>query len=203
MSIELYAAYLVACVVIIIVPGPTVTLIIANSLRHGTRAGLLNVVGTQLGLAVMVAIVGVGLTSLIEAMGHWFDWLRLVGAAYLVWLGWKMIRSAGVDVMGEAPRPPRGGFVVQGAIVALSNPKTLLFFGAFFPQFIDPARDQGLQIAIMGVTAMLFAAISDSAYALASSRAGKMLSARRVRLLSRLSGGFLIGGGAWLALSRR
>src|SRR5476649_2108830 len=102
MSIELYAAYLVACVVIIIVPGPTVTLIIANSLRHGTRAGLLNVVGTQLGLAVMVAIVGVGLTSLIEAMGHWFDWLRLVGAAYLVWLGWKMIRSAGVDVMGEA-----------------------------------------------------------------------------------------------------
>ena len=69
---------------------------------------------------------------------------------------------------------------MQGAIVALSNPKTLLFFGAFFPQFIDPARDQGLQISIMGVTAMLFAAISDSAYAIASGRAGRALSARRV-----------------------
>lgn len=203
MSLELYAAYLVACLVVIIVPGPTVTLILANSLRHGVRAGLGNVLGTQVGLAIMIGIVGIGLTSLIEAMGHWFDWLRLAGAAYLVWLGWKMIRSSGEAADGSAPLAPRGGFVMQGAIVALSNPKTLLFFGAFFPQFIDPARDQGLQIAIMGATAMLFAAISDSVYALASGRAGRMLSAGRVRALTRVSGGFLIGGGVWLALSRR
>ncbi|MDP1747948.1 MAG: LysE family translocator [Reyranella sp.] len=201
MSLDLYAAYLVACLVIVVVPGPTVTLIIANSVRHGTRAGLMNVLGTQIGLATMIGVAGVGLTSLIEAMGHWFDWLRLAGAAYLVWLGWKMIRSSGA---GEtAVSGPRGGFLMQGALVALSNPKTLLFFGAFFPQFIDPARDHGLQILIMGLTAMLFAAVSDSAYALASSRAGRALSAGRVRLLSRVSGGFLIGGGAWLAFSRR
>jgi homoserine/homoserine lactone efflux protein len=203
MSLELYAAYLLACLVVIIVPGPTVTLILANSLRHGARAGLMNVLGTQIGLAIMIGIVGIGLTSLIEAMGHWFDWLRLAGAAYLVWLGWRMIRASGEGTDGAAPRTPRGGFVMQGAIVALSNPKTLLFFGAFFPQFIDPARDHGLQIAIMGLTAMLFAAISDSAYAIAASRAGRALSARRVRLLTRASGGFLIGGGIWLALSRR
>src|SRR5882757_10817915 len=166
MSLELYAAYLVACLVIVIVPGPTVTLIIANSLRHGTRAGLLNVIGTQLGLAVIITVVGIGLTSFIEAMGHWFDWLRLAGAAYLVWLGWKMIRSSGEAMDGAAAKAPRGGFVAQGCIVALNNPKTLLFFGAFFPQFIDPARDQGLQILIMGLTAMFFAAISVSAYAL-------------------------------------
>jgi threonine/homoserine/homoserine lactone efflux protein len=79
----------------------------------------------------------------------------------------------------------------------------LIFFGAFFPQFIDPARDHGLQIAIMGITAMAVAALSDSAYALVSGRAGRALSAKRVRLLSRFSGAFLIGGGAWLALSRR
>ena len=203
MSLELYAAYLIACVVVVFVPGPTVTLVIANSLKHGTRAGLLNVAGTQVGLAIMIGVVGIGLTSLIEAMGHWFDWLRLAGAAYLVWMGWKMIRSSGETGDGAMTKPPRGGFVMQGTLVALSNPKTLIFFGAFFPQFIDPARDQGLQIAIMGATAMLFAAVSDSAYALASSRAGRMLSAKRVRLLSRVSGGFLIGGGAWLALSRR
>ncbi len=202
MSLELYAAYLVACLIVIIVPGPTVTLILANSLRHGTRAGLLNVLGTQIGLAIMIGIVGIGLTSLIEAMGHWFDWLRLAGAAYLVWLGWKMIRASGGGD-GQPARSPRGGFVMQGALVALSNPKTLLFFGAFFPQFIDSAGDHGLQILIMGLTAMLFAAVSDSAYALASGRAGRVLSARRVRLLSRMSGGFLIGGGVWLALSRR
>lgn len=200
MSADLYAAFLVACLVVVVVPGPTVTLIIGNSVRHGVRAGLLNAAGTQLGLSIMIAIVGIGLTSLIEAAGHWFDWLRLAGAAYLVWLGWKMIRSS-----GEATEvtPSRGGFLMQGALVALSNPKTLIFFGAFFPQFIDPARDYGLQIAIMGVTAMLFAAVSDSAYALAAGRAGQALSAKRVRLMSRLSGGFLIGGGVWLAFSRR
>jgi threonine/homoserine/homoserine lactone efflux protein len=203
LSLELYAAYLVACLVVIIVPGPTVTLILANGMRHGTRAGLLNVLGTQIGLAIMIGVVGIGLTSMIEAMGHWFDWVRLAGAAYLVWLGWKMIRSSGELADGKPPRTPRGGFVMQGALVALSNPKTLLFFGAFFPQFIDPARDHGLQILIMGLTAMLFAAVSDSTYALASGRAGRMLSARRVRWMTRASGGFLIGGGVWLALSRR
>jgi threonine/homoserine/homoserine lactone efflux protein len=136
-------------------------------------------------------------------MGHWFDWLRLAGAAYLIWLGWKMIRASGETVDGAPPQAPRGGFVAQGDLVALSNPKTLLFFGAFFPQFIDPSRGYVVQIAVMGITAMVISAISDSAHALASGRVGRALSARRVRLLSRLSGGFLIGGGVWLAVSRR
>lgn len=151
----------------------------------------------------MIGVVGLGLTSLMEAAGHWFDWLRLAGAAYLMWLGWKMIRSSGGEGEAGASARPRGGFLTQGALVALSNPKTLIFFGAFFPQFIDPARDHGLQILIMGLTAMLVAAVSDSVYAFAAGRAGRALSAGRVRLLSRVSGGFLIGGGLWLALSRR
>ena len=203
MSFELYAAYLLACLIVVLVPGPTVTLILANSIRHGTRAGLLNVLGTQVGLALMIGVVGLGLTSLMEAAGHWFDWLRLAGAAYLIWLGFKMIRSSGADDEGTTPARPRGGFLAQGVLVALSNPKTLIFFGAFFPQFIDPARDHGLQILIMGLTAMGVAAVSDSVYALAAGRAGQALSAKRVRLLSRVSGGFLIGGGLWLAFSRR
>ena len=202
MSAELYAAFLAACVVLVLVPGPTVTLTLANSLKHGTRAGLLSVLGTQLGLAVMLVIVGVGLTSLVETAGHWFDWLRLAGAAYLVWLGWKMIRGAGQGLEQGGAAPPRGGFVLQGALVALSNPKTLLFFGAFFPQFVDPARDFGLQIFIMGVTAMAVAVVSDSIYALAAGRARQVFSARRIAILERISGGFLIGGGLWLAFSR-
>jgi threonine/homoserine/homoserine lactone efflux protein len=203
MSFELYAAYLLACVIVVLVPGPTATLVIANSLKHGPRAGLLNVLGTQVGLAVMIGIVGIGLTSMIEAMGHWFDWVRLAGAAYLMWLGWKMMRGAGDSIKGSTAPAPRGGFLLQGALVAVSNPKTLLFFGAFFPQFIDPTRNYGFQILVMGVTAMAFAAAVDGAYALAAGRAGRMLSARRVRLMSKISGGFLIGGGLWLALSRR
>jgi threonine/homoserine/homoserine lactone efflux protein len=202
MSLSVYSTFLLACIVVVIVPGPTVTLIVANSLRHGRRAGMLNVAGTQLGLVLTVGIVLLGLASLIAAMGAWFIWLRLVGAAYLIWLGCKLLMASGEIAVGTAPRTPRAGFFVQGLAVALSNPKTLLFFGAFFPQFMDPNRDFTLQVLIMGATAMAVAAISDSAYALLASRAGAALSRRRVRLMTRASGGMLIGGGVWLALSR-
>ena len=202
MSLELYAAYLVACLVIVLVPGPTITLVIATGIRHGARAALLNVAGTQLGLAVMIAIVGIGLTSLIEGMGHWFEWVRLIGAAYLIWMGVQMFRSSGkVDASG-APLIPRGGFFLQGFLVAVSNPKALIFFGAFFPQFIDPTGNYPMQIMVMGVTAMIFGAGMDGAYALLAGRAGRMLTAHRVKLMSKISGGFLIGGGLWLAFSK-
>jgi threonine/homoserine/homoserine lactone efflux protein len=120
MSLDLYAAYLVACLVIVIVPGPSVTLIVANSLRHGSRAGLLNVAGTQAGLALIIAIVGIGLTSVVETLGHWFDVLRLVGAAYLVWLGWRMLRAKdGSAENGSAPSRQASraspGVVARGA----------------------------------------------------------------------------------------
>ena len=202
MSVYVYSTFLVACVVIVIVPGPTVTLIVANSLRHGRRAGLLNVAGTQLGLAISVSVVLLGLASLIAAIGAWFVWLRLAGAAYLIFLGVRLLTASG-EMKTDAPtRLPRGGFFLQGLAVALSNPKMLLFFGAFFPQFMDPNRGFALQTLIMGATAMVVAAISDSAYALLAARARAALSGRRARLISRASGGALIGGGLWLALSR-
>jgi homoserine/homoserine lactone efflux protein len=201
MALSVYLAFLAACIVVMIVPGPSVTLIVANSLRHGRRAGLLNVAGGQLGLAIVAAIALMGLASLIAAMGAWFAWVRLAGAAYLIWLGWKLLTASG-ESADAAPRKPRGGFFVQGLAVALSNPKTLLFFGAFFPQFMDASRDFTTQMLIMGATAMAVAAITDSAYALLASRAGAALSRRRARQIARASGGALIGGGLWLALSR-
>jgi homoserine/homoserine lactone efflux protein len=201
-SLQFYLAYVAACVVIVIVPGPTVTLVVANSITHGTRAGLLNIAGTQLGLAVMMGIVLVGLASLIETMGIWFDWVRLVGAGYLVWLGWKLFRApGGMLAPGKAPAP-RGGFFLQGFLVLLSNPKALLLFGAFIPQFVDPKTNYVGQVVLLGATAMITAAIFDSAYAVLAGRARYFLSAQRARWLSRASGLFLIGGGAWLALGR-
>ena len=203
MPLELYAAYIVACILIAIVPGPTVTVIVANSLRHGARAGLLNVAGTQLGLALMMLTLIVGLTSVIAAMGWLFDWLRYAGAAYLVWLGWKLLRSP--DALAETTdrAQPRGGFFLQGFLVMMANPKALLFFGAFIPQFVDARGDYVAQIVLLGVTAMIVALISDGAYAVLTGRAGALLSRRRVKLVSRLSGVCLVGSGLWLALTRR
>jgi homoserine/homoserine lactone efflux protein len=202
MSIELYLAYVLACIVITIVPGPTVTLIVANSLTHGSRAGLLNVAGTQLGLGLMLIVLVIGLASVIEIMGWWFDWLRLAGAAYLIWLGWKLLRSSGsLEAPGSVP-PPRGGFVLQGFLVLMGNPKALLWFGAFIPQFIDPKGDYVGQVFLLGATAMAVAAASDGAYAIVTGRASALLTRNRVRLVNRIGGLCLIGGGAWLALTR-
>lgn len=202
MTFEIYIAYIVACFVIALVPGPTVTVIVANSLAHGSRAGLLNVAGTQLGLALMMAILVVGLSSVIAAMGWLFDWLRWAGAAYLVWLGWKLLRAPEAMVDIQKSSVPKGGFLLQGFLVLMANPKALLWFGAFIPQFIDPTGNYVGQIVVLGVTAMAVALVSDGAYAVVTGRASAMLSRKRVRLVSQLSGGFLIGGGIWLALTR-
>jgi homoserine/homoserine lactone efflux protein len=202
MSPEVYLAYVIACIAVAIVPGPVVTLLVANSLTHGARAGLLNVAGTQLALALMMAVLVVGLAAVIETMSFWFDLVRFLGAAYLVWLGLKLVR-AGANLGEPGPtRAPRGGFVLQGFLVMLSNPKVLLFFGAFIPQFVDPGADPGPQVVLLGATAMATAALSDGSYALLAGRAGTLLSQRRVRLVAKLSGGCLIGGGLWLALAR-
>ena len=202
MSLEIYLAYVAACILITIIPGPTVTLIIANSLTHGTRAGLLNVAGTQLGLAIMLGVLLVGLSSIIATMGVWFDWVRIAGAIYLIWLGWKLLRAnAGFGEVGRTPKP-RGGFFLQGFLVLMSNPKALLWFGAFIPQFVDPAGNYVAQIMLLGATAMATAALTDGAYAILGGRTGRFMSQKRIRLASQLSGLFLIGGGVWLAFTR-
>ncbi|MGZ3411238.1 MAG: LysE family translocator [Rhizomicrobium sp.] len=202
MSLEFYLAYILACFIVVIVPGPTVSLIVANSMTYGARAGLINIAGTQLGLAVMMAIVLVGLTSLIETMGIWFDWVRLAGAAYLAWLGFKFIRSPGAIGDPAQTKKPRIGFFWQGFLVLMSNPKALLVFGAFIPQFVDVKGNYVGQVILLGVTAMVVAGIFDSMYAILAGRARHLLSAERVKLVSRISGGFLIAGGVWLALAR-
>src|SRR3954462_1360834 len=202
MALEIYVAYVAACILITIIPGPTVTLIIANSLTHGTRAGLLNVAGTQLGLLVMLGVLMVGLSSVIAAMGVWFDYVRVAGAIYLIWIGWKLLQTkASFGDVRRTPKP-RGGFLLQGFLVLMSNPKALLWFGAFIPQFVDPAGNYVGQIVLLGATAMATAALTDGAYAVLGGRTGRFMSAQRIRLAARLSGLFLIGGGVWLAFSR-
>ena len=203
MSLNLYLAYIAACIVLALVPGPIVTLLIANGLRYGTRAALINILGAQAGLVIVIGIVSIGLTSMIATMGYWFDWVRLAGAAYLVWLGIKLIRFPVEGIkLDEPPPPPRGGFFLQGLLVLLSNPKLLVFFGAFIPQFIDMNGDHVSQVTLLGVTFMVVAGITDGAYALLAGRARTLFSAPRTQLVSRISGGFMIGGGVWLALTR-
>lgn len=202
MSVEIWITYVIACIIIIMVPGPTVTVIIANSVRHGARAGLANVAGTQVGMGLALVVLIAGLASVMTFISQWFDVLRIIGAGYLVWLGIKLWRSDGKLTSGEI-KPVKGGFFLQGFLVAVTNPKVLLFFGAFIPQFVDPSLETFYQLGLLGLTFMAVATIIDSSYALLAGRAGSWLSQSRIRLVERVSGVALIGGGIWLALARR
>jgi homoserine/homoserine lactone efflux protein len=202
MSSHLYAAYVLACLLATLIPGPTVTLIVANGLRHGTQRALLNVIGGQIGLGLMLLTVLVGLASLIQEIGWMFDWLRLAGAAYLIWIGWKLLRAPVDAAPASDVARPRGGFVLQGLLVMLANPKGLLFFGAFLPQFIDSHGDFRHQALLLGLTAMAMGAMTDSIYAVLAGRAQNLLSRRRRLLINRTGGVCLIGGGIWLAFAR-
>ncbi len=202
MSLEIYLAYVAACLVVAVIPGPMVALVVGNALTHGARAGLLNVAGSQAALALMLGVLVAGLATLVETMGWWFDWLRFVGAAYLVWIGVKMLRSSGEFAAGARLPEPRGGVFLQGFLVMLSNPKVLLFVGAFIPQFVNAQHDPAQQTVLLGVTAMVVATFSDGLYALLAARTGRLLSRGRVRLVSQIGGLSLIGGGVWLALTR-
>src|SRR5205814_9460214 len=132
MSLQIYFAFVAACIALALLPGPVVTLVIANGLRHGTRAALTNIAGVQAGLAIVIGILAIGLTSLMATVGYWFDWVRFAGAAYLVWLGLKLIRSPveGIDA-DPPPPPPRGGLFLQRFPVLLPNPNVLVFRRAF------------------------------------------------------------------------
>ena len=187
-----------------IVPGPTVAVVVASAMRHGRRAGMLTALGAELAVLTMLLTVAFGLEAVMAFMGWAFEWIKLAGAAYLVYVGWRMF-TAGKPAEGEGvtPQTPRRGFVLNGFFVVWSNPKTLLFLGAFLPHFIDPSAPAMPQIALLGAITLVLAAVNDFGYALAASGLRRMLSAARVHLAMRVSGLVLMAGGVWLAFSRR
>lgn len=203
MSYESYFAFSVAAMALAFVPGPTVTVIIANSLRYGSRAGLLNVAGTQAGFVIWLAVAALGLGAAIKLMGTWFDFLRWAGAAYLVWLGIKMFLSKGDLAVAVDRARPRGSFFLQGFVVIMSNPKMLVLFGAMIPPFLSKDGNLMQQTLLLGFTFMAIAAVGDTLYALMAGKAGAWLSRSRIRAIEIVSGICLTAGGVWMALRGR
>jgi threonine/homoserine/homoserine lactone efflux protein len=203
MSYDTFFAFCLAATALALVPGPTVTVIIANSLRYGSKAGLLNVAGTQAGVVIWLVIAGLGLNAAIQLMGVWFDALRWIGAAYLVWLGIKMLLSKGDLAVAVDRARPGGSFFMQGFIVIMSNPKMLVLFGALIPPFLSKGGNIVQETMLMGITFMVIAAVGDTLYALMAGRAGAWLSRSRIRTIEVVSGLCLSLGGVWLALKGR
>ena len=195
--------YILACVLFSVVPGPSVSVVVANSLAGGTKAGLLTILGTEIAMLVMVTIVALGLDMVMSVVAEAFVIIKLVGAAYLIYIGWKMFSSSGQLTFKPSQKLPIWRYLRQGAVVNLSNPKTLLFLGAFLPQFVDTSRPAFGQIMILGLIVMVVATASDCVYAVLAGQARQVLTAARVRLMSRISGAILMAGGVWLAFQKR
>ncbi|WP_428390967.1 LysE family translocator [Lichenicoccus sp.] len=199
---SLHLPFVLASVVLMLIPGPNVALIVANSVGFGTHHGLLTVVGTASAMAVQLVAVWLGLASLLDALGHTFGWVRWIGAVYLVTLGLRQWRAPVVDLVTTAPlaRSLRQVWL-RAFLVSLTNPKTLLFYGAFFPQFVSSRADAGAQAATLCVVFLVVAVLVDCGWALAAGRARAMLG-RHHRWRNRASAAVLIGAGAGLGLTR-
>jgi len=201
MNWSLFSAFLLITVVLFLTPGPIVTLIIATGARQGTRAALLTVAGASIGNAVLTGLIAVGLGWILQLSSNLFDALRWAGAAYLVWLGIQAWRHAGEK--SAALAPAAHVHARRGFLVAITNPKTIAFYTAFLPQFLDPALPVGWQLCVMCACSVTLGGVLDSGWAVAAGygRAFFMSPANN-RLLGRLSGLVLIGGGVWLSLTR-
>jgi len=142
--------FVAAVTVLMLIPGPNVALIVANSLAYGARFGLLTVVGTCSAMVVQLGLTALGMTQILGALGVWFGWLRWIGVVYLFYLGVMQWRAPVVDLTRTRaePRSPRAIYM-RALLVSLTNPKTLLFHGAFFPQFIDMTDDVGRQVFVL------------------------------------------------------
>jgi len=203
MSLDLYLAFVAASVVMVLMPGPNLALIVANALARGPRGGLVTLAGTLSAMVVQLALVVAGMATVMAAMAGVFDWLRWIGVAYLVYLGVRAWRAPDRDLSAVEPsaRADRAAYL-RGFVVSFTNPKTLLFYGALLPQFIDPAAPAAPQLTLLAATFLLIAAIGDTTWALFAARARHLLAGRG-RLRNRLTGGALIGAGIGLALARR
>ncbi|HEY1134912.1 MAG TPA: LysE family translocator [Nocardioides sp.] len=213
-----WGAFLLASLLFIQLPGPSLLFTIGRALTVGRRDALLSVVGNGLGVLAQVLLVAAGLGAVVAASATAYTVVKVVGAVYVVWLGVQAIRHRGdarraLDGAGSPAGSPVGSPVGStlaavrvGALVGVTNPKTLVFFVAFLPQFTDPAAGTtGLQVAVLGLAFAVMAIASDSVWALAASRARTWFARRPARLdrLGAAGGAMMVGLGTSMLVADR
>ena len=195
--LDLYLTFLGACGLLFLKPGPAMSVIVANSVAYRVRGGLITVIGNVLGFALLVTVVGLGLAWIAEAMHNWFQWIKLAGAAYLIWLGVSRLRNAGR--VTDYGANPTGELFRDGFLVAVANPEVVIFLAAFLPPFVDTSRAVAPQLGILGGTFIAVSLFAGALLAVLAGQARNFLSGDRLKWIDYLSGGLIIIAGAWLA----
>jgi len=188
-----------ATAVLVIIPGPNVALIVANSIRHGIRMGAVTVLGTTVGVAIQLVVVVLGVAAVVEIAIDALVWIRWAGVAYLVYLGIRTWNEPAQDLSEVSAAP---AMFWRGCMIAAINPKTLLFNAAFLPQFVATNGSAGVQLAVVAAVFLTVLLVGDMLWALTAGSARKLLT-RYSSTRNRATGGFLVVAGIGLALSRR
>ena len=189
--------FVIASFLIVIVPGPTVSLIIANSLNSGVKAGLLNVFGTQVGVLILLFLLALGFEIVSPFLEVIIKYVRILGAIYLISLGVITIKSD-IDLNKGQVTKFEKKYFLQGLIVILTNPKIFLFLGAFIPQFINIEEPVSYQIIYFGIIFIIVATIFDSSYALVFGKFREIIASKYIKILNQIGGFILIFVGIWM-----
>ena len=207
MTLSTYLLYVAAVALLIATPGPTMLMCMTNALNHGPRRAMTSVAGSVSAVLVVMLLSAMGLGALLATSETAFTTAKFIGAAYLIWLGIKTFRSDASALAvqgGGAADAPRRSFYLQGLLVGASNPKAVLFFAAFFPQFLNPAAPMAPQFAILALTFMAFEFAVLTTCALSVSRLAPLLrKSGPVRWINRVCGGLFTLMGGLLLLTRR
>ena len=204
MTIAPWLAFAVASAILLVIPGPTVLLVVSYALGQGWRAALPVAVGVALGdlTAMTLSLLGIG--ALLAASATLFTVLKLIGAAYLVWLGVKLWRAGdALDADPHTELASRTRMLAHAWLVTALNPKSITFFVAFLPQFVSPSDDFLTQMVVFEATFLVLAFANALGYGLIASRARAVArNPRAIRAFNRIGGGLLIGAGAVAAAVR-
>lgn len=206
MHFDLWIAFVAAATVLLAIPGPTILTVVSYSASHGRRATLPLIAGVALGDSTALFLSLVGLGALLAASALWFNVVKWAGGLYLLFLGLKMLRAA-ASADAAAPAPPPESlwrlFLNTYAVTAL-NPKGIVFFVAFLPQFLNPSAPAVPQLWALGTTFVVLATVNATLYAMFASHARRMMESPRAQRRFNLLGGTLIcGAGAWALLAKR
>jgi len=205
MSIELWLAFVAASAVLLVIPGPTILTVISYSIAHGRRATPAVVPGVALGDSTALAVSLVGLGAVLAASSVAFTIIKLVGGLYLLYLGVRMLR-AGIKSTGMSTRATpdsRGRLFFNTYVVTALNPKSIMFFVAFLPQFVNRGADVTQQLWILAATFVAMATVNSSMYSLFAASAHRLLSSVRAQRRLNLAGGSILSAaGIWALLAR-
>ena len=189
--------FLIASFLVVIVPGPTVSLIVANSIKYGVKAGLLNVLGTQFGVLILIFLLAIGFEFISPFLNQIIKIVRILGAVYLIILGVIALKSK-INLNNNQSKKYSKRFFFQGLIVILTNPKIFFFLGSFLPQFISLDNSVSYQIIYFGLLFILVATICDSCYALIFGKFRELIVNKYLKILNLTGGSILILVGGWL-----